>query len=132
MCLLASATHLFLTSYFLCMCVFFLCVCVQIKPSECKLISAGSGLFTAEQIASDILSAMKSWKFLVNTGMDGHLLALLSTGTSPAHSPLWAILELFSLGIIRVVSLVYRWSYNQICFKEYKKRQANSSGKKKN
>lgn len=104
----------------------------KIKPAECKLISSGSGLFTAEQIAADILSAMKSWKFLVNTGMDGYLLALLGTGTSPAHSPLWAMLELFSLGIIRVVSLVYRWSYNQICISEYNKRQQNTTQKKQN
>jgi 3-dehydrosphinganine reductase len=86
----------------------------EIKPLECRQISEGSGLFTAANIAGDIVDAMKSWKFLVNTGMDGKLLAFIASGTSPAHSGLVGTLELLSLGALRVVSLAYRWSYNRI------------------
>jgi len=92
------------------------------KPMECKRISEGSGTFEPEQIAADIISAMKHWKFLVNTGMDGILLSLLASGTSPAHSGLWGTVELLSLGIVRTVSLVYRWYYNRIVDKTHAER----------
>ncbi|MGZ4107287.1 MAG: SDR family NAD(P)-dependent oxidoreductase [Tumebacillaceae bacterium] len=85
-----------------------------IKPKECRLISEGSGTFEAEQIANDMVEALKNWKFLVNTGMDGNLLALIASGTAPAHSGVWGTIELLSLGILRVVSTGYRWYYTRL------------------
>lgn len=58
----------------------------EFKPRECLQISEGSGVFQARHIAADIVGAMKRWRFLVNTGMDGQMLALIASGTSPAHS----------------------------------------------
>jgi 3-dehydrosphinganine reductase len=86
----------------------------EIKPKECRQISEGSGVFEAHTIAADLVDAMKHWRFLVNTGFDGQMLRLIATGTSPASSGAWATLELLSLGIIRTVSLGYRWYYNRI------------------
>ena len=84
------------------------------KPRECAQISEGSGVFQPAHIARDIVAAMRSWRFLVNTGLDGHMLALIASGTGPAHSGATGVLEFFSLGLLRVVSLVYRGHYNAI------------------
>lgn len=93
-----------------------------IKPLECRQISEGSGVFAAQTIASDIVQSMKRWRFLVNTGMDGQLLALIASGTSPAHSGLVGALELVSLGALRVISLAYRWGYNRIVQRVHQQR----------
>jgi len=94
----------------------------EIKPKECLQISEGSGLFEASAIANDMVSALRRWRFLVNSGLDGHMLSLIASGTSPAHSGLWGTLELMSLGVLRVVSLAYRWNYNAIVQKVHAER----------
>ena len=88
----------------------------EFKPKECRDISEGSGIFKGRDIAEDIVGALKSWKFLVNTGLDGKLLALIASGTSPAHSGLIGLLEFVSLGLLRTISLAYRWNYNRIVY----------------
>lgn len=94
----------------------------EFKPRECLQISEGSGVFEAGHIAADIVSAMKRWRFLVNTGLDGQMLALIASGTSPAHSGLVGVLESVSLGLLRVVSLVYRWHYNRVVLRVHGQR----------
>ncbi len=37
------------------------------KPEECKLISAGTGVFKPEQLAADILAGLKNYKFFIQT-----------------------------------------------------------------
>jgi len=97
----------------------------KIKPEECLLISEGSGIFTAEQISADMIGALKSWKFFVNTGFDGKLIAVLTSGMSPPTSIITGLIELFSLGIVRVVSMGYIWSFNRITHRVHAKRQRN-------
>ena len=91
------------------------------KPEECKIISEGGGLFSPEDIASDIVSAVKSWKFMVNTGFDGYLLGLSSSGIScPSPSTINTFIEIFFSGFLRFVGLLYLYYWNNICTKHYK------------
>lgn len=97
---------------------------MQYKPEECKIISADAGLFAADDIASDIVNSIESWKFMVNTGFDGWLLGLLSAGIStPSHSIMRSLLEIFSAGILRFVGLCYLASWNQTCTKVHAKNE---------
>ena len=99
------------------------------KPEECKIISEGGGLFSADDIAKDIINAVISWKFMVNTGFDGYLLGLSSTGIScPSHSTLNTFIEIFFSGILRFVGLVYLWYWNSVCTKHHKKVQKENNG----
>lgn len=89
-----------------------------IKPRECKLISEGTGVFSPQSIARDMITgALDSWRFLVNSGFDGRLLETLCAGTAPLHSVASAWRDLLGLGLIRTVSLAYRWHYNRIVTK---------------
>jgi len=92
------------------------------KPIECTKISEGSGLFTSDDIATKIVANLKNWKFFIQNGFDGVLLGYLTSGTSPASSIADELINLFGLGLIRLVSLGYRYSYNNIVAKYAKER----------
>jgi 3-dehydrosphinganine reductase len=100
----------------------------KIRPIECNKISEGAGLFTAQQIAHDILNSVENWKFLVQTGFDGVNLGFLSGGTSPAHSAVYSTLEFLFAGVIRTLSVAYRAYYNHIVLAEHRKRGGNPGG----
>ena len=88
---------------------------MKIKPEATRLISEGSGLFSAERIASDIVGSFRSWRFMVQTGLDGHMLGLQVAGMTPSASKLQLLLEVAFLSVGRVVSLFYLKHFNAIC-----------------
>jgi 3-dehydrosphinganine reductase len=88
---------------------------MKIKPEPTKLISGGSGIFTAESVAADIIQSVRHWKFLVSTGLDGFLLGFQVAGMTPASSIPHLFLEMGFLGIGRLVSLFYLKNFNNIC-----------------
>ena len=89
---------------------------MKYKCEECKIISGDGGLFQPEDIARDIISSIQSWRFMVNTGMDGWLLGLVSTDLStPSHSTLRTVVEVLFGGVMRFVSLCYLTSWNRVC-----------------
>jgi len=96
---------------------------MQWKPQETKLLSEDGGLFKAEDIASDILAAIKTWRFMVNTGLDGWLLGLASpTLSTPCPSIGRALVEICMGSILRLVSLCYLASWNGVCKTEHEKK----------
>ena len=99
------------------------------KPDECKIISEGGGLFTAEDLADDIMSAVGSWRFMVNTGFDGYLLGLSSAGIScPSHSTLNTFIEVFFAGLLRFVGLAYLTYWNSVCTRFHDSRSKAREG----
>lgn len=88
---------------------------MKIKPEATKLISEGSGLFTPQRIAADIVDSIKHWRFLVQTGLDGLLLGAQVSAVTPCSSLSQLLFEVSVLGIGRVVALFYLRSFNRIC-----------------
>ena len=84
------------------------------KPEETKLISEGSGLFEPAALGACVVDVLTNYRFLASVGFDGRALCLLSTGTSPAGSASELMLEVCGLGVIRLISVVYRWMYMRI------------------
>mmetsp|Transcript_14750 Transcript_14750/g.41949 ORF Transcript_14750/g.41949 Transcript_14750/m.41949 type:complete len:336 (+) Transcript_14750:158-1165(+) len=94
------------------------------KPLACKKISEGAGVFKPEVIASDIVGAIEQWRFLVHTGFDANIVGHLTAGFGPADSVSDALLQIFSMGILRLVSIGYLWYFNRLtvqCYKEENK-----------
>jgi hypothetical protein len=61
---------------------------------------------------------------MVNTGFDGYLLGLSSTGIScPSHSTLNTFIEVFFAGFLRLVGLGYLHYWNSVCSKHHRRRQ---------
>lgn len=95
----------------------------KIKPIECALISEGSGLFSPDVIGENIVEVLKNWRSLSSVGFDGKALTLLAAGTSPASSALTLTVEFFTMGVLRLVSVVYKKSYIGIVEKVKRRRE---------
>lgn len=102
----------------------------EFKPKECALISEGASLFTPEAIADGILATLENWRFFINYGFDGSMLALLACGTAPVTSLTQAATELFGLGPIRAISYFYRLYYNRIVTKHFPVRLSRQAEQK--
>lgn len=91
-----------------------------------ELYAQGAGVFTPEAIADDILSAIKHWRFMVNTGFDGKLVGVVTAGFGPIDSFADALIQVTCMGVVRLVSFGYLWYWNRVtvkCFKEEQKSQ---------
>ena len=84
------------------------------KPVECAEISGKFGLHSPDVIGRDIVDVLRKWRFLSSVGFDGQALMVLGSGTSPAWSAATLTLELFAMGVLRLVSVVYKMQYNGI------------------
>jgi len=85
------------------------------KPIETKKISEGTGVFSADKVASDIVNGIIHWKFSISTGLDGFFLTTVSATMTPCSSFSELFSQLFLTPIIRLVSLVYLWNFNRLC-----------------
>ena len=106
------------------------------KPEETRLISEGSGLFEPAALGDCVVDVLTHWRFLVSLGFDGRALCYLSTGTSPAGSASDLVVEVCGLGVIRLISVVYRWMYMRIVRQVKQRRESGQlpligAGKKK-
>ena len=93
------------------------------KPVECAEISGTLGLHSPDAIAQDIESVLRRWRFLSSVGFDGRALTLLTSGTSPVSSAWTLTVEFFSMGVLRLVSAMYKVQYNAIVRRIKQKRE---------
>jgi len=84
------------------------------KPHEAIEISKGPGLFQAEAVALDAVSALQEYKFLVTTGLQGHLQGALTIGMAPCTSMRQIVLEFFAMGGFRLIALFHLKRFNSI------------------
>lgn len=84
------------------------------KPEECRLISETAGLFTAEQVAKDIVRGLQHGQFSIYSGVDGWMLAHLTAGMGPVSSLLDAAMQVGLMSLFRFISLFYLMSFDDI------------------
>ncbi|KAH3771574.1 3-ketodihydrosphingosine reductase-like [Dreissena polymorpha] len=94
------------------------------KPKETIMISETAGLFKAEDVAKTILSDSLKGKFLSYVGLDGWMLATMTSGMSAATSALEVVTQFFLLGLLRVIGLFYLSSFDRIVLQCKKERDA--------
>ncbi|CAI9715888.1 3-ketodihydrosphingosine reductase [Octopus vulgaris] len=95
------------------------------KPKETELISETGGLISSEIVAKKIVDDVLKGKFQCSFGVDGFLLATVSAGMAPVSSGLEALLQVFSMGLFRLIGLFYLYSFNQIIQKCYNEKKGN-------
>ena len=88
---------------------------MKVKPEPTRLISEGAGLFSAPQVAADIVGSIRRWRFLVQTGLDGWMLGMQTSAMTPASSLPQLLAEVALMGIGRLISLCYLAHFNRIC-----------------
>lgn len=102
---------------------------MKTKPQECIEMSAGSGLFPAETLASDIVNGIKSYKFFIQTGFDGFLLGVLTAGAMPGANLLDTFTSVTFASLARFILLFVRKDFDSIAKKCHLERQ-NAEKKK--
>ena len=87
------------------------------KPKECIEMSAGSGLFSAEKLATDIVNGIKSYKFFIQTGFDGFLLGVLTAGAMPGANFFDTFCSVTGASLARFILLFVRCDFDKIAKK---------------
>ena len=91
------------------------------KPKETRLLSETAGLFQPEYVARSIIEDSLVGKFLIYVGLDGYMLAVLTSGMSPVVSITEATQQVVALGLFRAISFFYLRMFDKIvatCRKE--------------
>jgi len=91
------------------------------KPEECKLMSEGTGVFSPEHVAGDIVRGIEHYRYFIQMGFDGHILGLLASNFAPVENGATALLQVLSGSLLRAVAIVYVWMFNDIAAKAHKK-----------
>jgi len=84
------------------------------KPLETRLISETSGLLQANDVARIILDDSIHGRYQSYMGLDGLMLASLTSGMAPISSVWEALQQTLTMGIFRMVALFYLASFDRI------------------
>lgn len=93
------------------------------KPEETHLISSSGGLFTPEQVASNIVIGIKDRRFIISCGFDGYVVSTLTAGLAPISSLMELLTQVILMGPLRFVLAFYLYYYDCIVFKGMQKRE---------
>jgi 3-dehydrosphinganine reductase len=93
------------------------------KPVECKRISEGAGLFSAETVARGTVDGMQRGDGVVHFGLDGWMLSHLTVGMLPADSCAELLSSIFLWPLLRLIGLAHTAYYDHICREEEAKRR---------
>jgi 3-dehydrosphinganine reductase len=92
------------------------------KPVECRRISEGAGLFSAEAVAATTVDGMVAGHHLIGFGLDGFMLNTLTVGMLPSNSLAEGVGGLFLWPLFRMVGFGYTAMYDGICHAEAAKK----------
>lgn len=93
------------------------------KPEETHLISSSGGLFTPEQVASNMVIGIKDRRFIISCGFDGYVVSTLTAGLAPISSLMGLLTQVILMGPLRFVLAFYLYYYDRIVFKGMQKRE---------
>lgn len=96
------------------------------KPEETRLISETAGLFEPEQVASNVVSGLRSGDFAIYTGLDGWMLANLTAGMAPVASLFDGVIQVLLTSLLRLIALFYIVKFDGIVSSCKRKREAEN------
>lgn len=78
----------------------------ETKPEITKKLSESASIVSPDIVGRGIVEGMVDFDPHISFGFDGWMLSTLTSGMSPAHSFLQTALEVISMGLWRIVSLI--------------------------
>ncbi|ESN91947.1 hypothetical protein HELRODRAFT_104089 [Helobdella robusta] len=84
------------------------------KPLETKLISESSGLHDSSDVAKKIIQGIVDGTFSIYIGLEGFFMNHLTAGFSPTTNLTDTFIQVFSMGLLRMVSVIYLSTFNKI------------------
>jgi 3-dehydrosphinganine reductase len=88
------------------------------KPPETKALEGTHDVVQPEHIASSIIDTFSNYRFVVPYGTDAFLVSMVTGGFAPG-SFLEILLQFAGAGILRIVSVIYLWSWKRV-IKKYR------------
>lgn len=102
------------------------------KPTITRLLSDSSATVQPEAVAADVVAGMERWTYQISTGFDGWMLATLTAGMGPADSLATAAVQVATMGLWRLVGLLYvQHFYSVVAKHSPRARQPGAQGGKK-
>ena len=84
------------------------------KPEETRLISESAGLYSADSVAKACFTHALQGKFASTINFEGFIQSTLCVGMSPVTSLVDLFVQIFTMGIFRLISAVYLFKFDQI------------------
>eukprot|EP00936_MAST-01D_sp_MAST-1D-sp1_P002399 g2399.t1 len=100
----------------------------ETKPVECKRISEGAGLVSAENVAKAAVHGMLAGHSVIGFGIDGFMLNHLTVGMMPSNTWLDLLTGVFVLPIFRLIGRGYTAFFDHICAEEARKKPSGTGG----
>jgi 3-dehydrosphinganine reductase len=98
------------------------------KPSITKEVSGAASLVSAATVANGMSVGLERGSFCVTVGLEGFLLAILTTGFNPPTSLLKSLLELFMLPLTRIIGLALLGGWNDTVARCVRREEAQRKG----
>jgi len=93
------------------------------KPEETRLISETGGLASPEDVASTMVKHILKGKFFSSIGFDGAVLSTLCAGFSPVNSAVELLVQVYFMGLVRIVGAFLLYRFNRIIQDCHNKRE---------
>lgn len=94
------------------------------KPEATHLISGTSGLWQPDTVAKQIVIDSINGKYTSSVGQDAFMLVNLTCGMSPVTTVIDLCVQVFLMGVFRLISLFYLVSFDRIVRKCAAKKQS--------
>ncbi|XP_054159593.1 3-ketodihydrosphingosine reductase-like [Oppia nitens] len=95
------------------------------KPIETKLISDSGGLYSPDIVAKHTLTDALSGKFHSTVGFESWMVRTLCCGMSPFTSTIEVILQVLTMGLFRIVGIIFLAKCDSIIKKCTQEKQIN-------
>jgi 3-dehydrosphinganine reductase len=97
------------------------------KPVITKQISESGSVFSAKDVAKNIVEDSEEGYFHISTGMDGWFLKQLHGGMSPMNNPLEVAQQIVLSPLLRLVGVFLTTYWDYVVFSNYKQPSSSSS-----
>lgn len=84
------------------------------KPEETKLLSEVAGLFTPQEVASNIMTGIQGGDFTIYTGLDGWMLGNVTAGMSAPNSLFHGLYQVCITSLLRLIAIGYSFHFDRI------------------
>jgi 3-dehydrosphinganine reductase len=93
---------------------------METKPSLTKQLSESGSVFSADNVAKDIVRLSSQGYFGISTGLDGWLLKQLHPGMTPINNMWEVVQQIVFSPIARIISVFYLLMWDTLCIKHKK------------
>lgn len=97
------------------------------KPLVTKLLSESTSVVPASTVAASLVAGVEHWRPLIAVGFDGWMLCTLNSGMGPAGTLATGAIQVLTMGLWRLIALLYLQSFYSVVAKHDRPTQQTAS-----